>query len=349
MPTGSEGASFESRNLKFEVGKNMSKYKVYVTDYEYETLEHEKKEIAKLDAGFIPLQCKTEQDLISKACDADALLVQYAPITDNVLQHLGKLKIVVRYGVGVDCVDVDSASKRGVYVCNVPDYGVDEVSTHAMTLILDSMRKIQLLSGSVKNGRWDYKISKPIHRMKTLTLGIAGFGRIPRQVAKKAKEFGFNMIAYDPFVEEAAIQEYGASKVDFDTLIRESDVVTIHIPLTNDTYHIFDKDVFSRMKRGSFLVNTSRGALIDESALIYALDSKILAGAALDVCETEPLDQNSPLRNYANVIITPHVAWYSEEAQVDLQRKAAEEVVRVLSGQAPLHCVNIKNCRLKVN
>lgn len=320
----------------------MAKFKVYVTDYEYETLENEKNEIAKLDADFIPVQCKTEDDVIDKAKDADALFVQYAPITAKVIENLKNLKVIVRYGVGVDCVDLDAATKHGVYVCNVPDYGVDDVSTHAVTLILASLRKIQQLSTSVKNGTWDYKISKPIHRPMTLTLGIAGFGRIPREVARKAKIFDFNIIAYDPFVNEDAIKEYGASKVDFDTLIAKSDIITVHIPLMKDTYHIFNKDVFSKMKAGSFIINTSRGPLIDQNALVYALDNGIIAGAALDVCEKEPIEADNSLKGYDNVIITPHVAWYSEEAQVDLQRKAGEEIVRVLSGEKPRSCVNLK-------
>ncbi|MBU3182265.1 C-terminal binding protein [Clostridium psychrophilum] len=320
----------------------MSKFKVYVADYEYESLENEKREISKLDADFVAIQCKTEDEVISKAKDADALFVQYAPITDKVFENLKNLKVIIRYGVGVDCVDLESATKHNVYVCNVPDYSVDEVSTHAVTLILTSLRKIQLLSSNVKNGVWDYKISMPIHRMSTLTLGIAGFGRIPRQVAKKANAFGFNIIAYDPFVSEEVIKEYGASKVDFDTLIKNSDIVTIHIPLIKETLHLFNKDIFLKMKKGAYIINTSRGPLIDEKALIFALDNGIIAGAALDVCEKEPIQVDNKLKQYVNVIITPHVAWYSEEAQVDLQRKAGEEVVRVLSGDKPLNCVNIK-------
>lgn len=320
----------------------MSKFKVYVADYEYETLENERNEISKLDADFIPIQCKTEDDVISKAKDADALFVQYAPITDKVFENLKNLKVIVRYGVGVDCVDLDSATKHNVYVCNVPDYSVDEVSTHAVTLILASLRKIQILSSSVKKDIWDYKVSMPIHRGNTLTLGIAGFGRIPREVARKAKAFGFNIIAYDPFVKEKVITEYGASKVELAAFIKDSDIITIHIPLVKDTYHLFNKETFLNMKKGSYIINTSRGQLIDEQALIYALDNGIIAGAALDVCEKEPIEQDSKLKEYDSVVLTPHVAWYSEESQVDLQKKAAEEVVRVLSGKKPLNSVNIK-------
>lgn len=320
----------------------MSKFKVYVADYEYESLENEMKEISKLDAEFIPIQCKTEDEVISKAKDADALLFQYAPMTDKVFENLKNLKMIVKYGVGVDCVDLDSATKHNVYVCNVPDYAVDEVSTHAVTLMLASLRKIQLLSSNVKKGIWDYKISMPIHRPSTLTLGIAGFGRIPREVARKAKAFGFKIIVYDPFVKEEVMREYGASKVELDILIKDSDIVTIHIPLIKDTFHLFNKELFLKMKKGVHIINTSRGPLIDEEALIFAIDNGIVAGAALDVCENEPIQADNKLNEYDNVIITPHTAWYSQEAQSDLQRKAGEEVVRVLSGEKPLNCVNIK-------
>jgi D-3-phosphoglycerate dehydrogenase len=259
-----------------------------------------------------------------------------------VFDALDRLKIVVRYGVGVDCVDLDSATKHRVFVCNVPDYGVDEVSTHAVALILDSVRKIHLLSGSVRSGAWDYKVAKPIHRTGVMTLGIAGFGRISRAVAKKAGRFFSRMIAFDPFVEEKEMERYGVEKADFETLVEKSDVITVHVPLTADTRHIFGREAFLKMKKGSFLVNTSRGPLVDEDALVFALENKILAGAALDVCETEPLPRDSRLRRFENVILTPHAAWYSEEAQNDLQRKAAEEVVRVLKNQKPRCCINIK-------
>lgn len=319
------------------------KYKVYVTDYEYETLENERKVLSQIDADFIPLQCRTEDDVINKAKDADALLVQYAPITERVFEGLKNLKIIVRYGVGVDCVDTESAKRHGVYVCNVPDYGVEEVSTHAMALILDSLRKITKMSNIVKNGTWDYKLSKPIYRTTKLTLGIAGFGRIPREVARKAKAFGFNIIVYDPFVSNEILNKYEVTKAEFDTLLGESDIITVHTPLTAETYHLFNQEAFSKMKRGSYIVNTSRGPVIDGEALADALEKGILAGAALDVTETEPLNRDSRLLQLENVIITPHMAWYSEEAQADLQRKAAEEVARVLTGNKPLNSVNIRD------
>lgn len=321
----------------------MARYKVYVTDYEYETLENERSVMSRIDADFIPLQCKTDEDVINMAKDADALLVQYAPVTESVFEELKNLRIVVRYGVGVDCVDVESATRHGVYICNVPDYGVEEVSTHAMALILGSIRKITEMSNIVKRGTWDFKLSKPIYRTTKLTLGITGFGKIPREVARKARPFGFNILVYDPYVNDDILHQYEVKRVEFETLLEESDIITVHTPLTRDTYHLFDKETFSKMKRGSYLVNTSRGPVVDEEALADAIENGVLSGAALDVTEKEPLGKDSRLLSFDNVIITPHMAWYSEEAQADLQRKAAEEVVRVLTGNKPLNSVNIRD------
>lgn len=318
----------------------MARQKVYVTDYEYDTLQNEKDEIAKLGAEFHALQCRTDDDVIRLAKDADALLVQYAPITEKVFAALPDLKIVVRYGVGFDCVDVDAAARHQVYVCNVPDYGIEEVSTHAMTFILAGLRKLIPLASSVKAGTWDYKVAKPVHRTNTLTLGIAGFGRIGSMVAKKAAAFSFRLIACDPNVSGETMKKYGTEKVDFDTLLKESDIVTVHIPLQKDTFHLFSREAISKMKRTALLVNTSRGPLVDEEALTEALEKEALSGAMLDVCEKEPLPKESGLRRLDNVVLTPHAAWYSEEAQDDLQRKAAEEVVRVLGGGKPRCCVN---------
>jgi len=320
----------------------VKKFKVYVTDYEYATLEYEEREIAKIDAEFIPLQCKTPQDVIEQAKDADALLVQYTQITREVFENLKNLKIVSRYGVGVDCVDIQAATDNDVIVVNVPDYGIAEVSDHAVTLLLNVIRKITYLANDVTNGGWDFKIAVPITRLNQMTLGIVGFGRIGREFLNKTKPFGFNILVFDPFVEKEEIEKCGATKVTFEELIAQSDAVSIHAPLYKKTQYLFNKDVFSKMKKGSYIVNTARGGLINQNDLVEAIESGIIAGAGLDVCETEPLQKDHKLRTMEQVVITPHIAWYSEEAKVDLQRKTAEEVVRVLSGQEPLNPRNNK-------
>lgn len=318
----------------------MGKFKVYVTDCDYGSLDNEIRVLAGIDTEPVLLDCKTDEELIERASDADALIVEYKKITDKVFDNLKNLKIVVRYGVGYDCVDVESATRHGVCVCNVPDYGIEEVSTHAMALILALVRKIVLTTNNVKAGIWDATPSKPLYRTVGKVLGLAGFGRIPRLVAKKAKAFGFDIIAFDPYASDEVFNEYGVTKVDFDTLLKRSDIVSVHTPLTKDTFHLFSDETFSSMKKGALLVNTARGAVVDEKALVHALNEKIISGAALDVCEKEPIDKDNVLLSYDNVIITPHVAFYSEESQVSLQTKAAEEVVRVLLGEKPLNPVN---------
>jgi len=318
----------------------MGKFKVYVTDCDYGSLENEKRILSQIDADLILLDCKTDEELIEKASDADALLVEYKKITDKVFENLKKLKIIVRYGVGYDCVDVESATRHGVIVCNVPDYGIEEVSTHTMALILALVRKIVFTCNNVKSGIWSAAPSKPLYRTVGRVLGLAGLGRIPRLVAKKAKPFGFDIIAYDPYVPDEVFDEYEVRRVDFDTLLKTSDIVSAHTPLTKDTYHLFNDEAFSKMKPGSLLVNTARGPVVDEQALVRALNKGILSGAALDVCEKEPIDKDNVLLSLDNVIITPHIAFYSEESQVSLQTKAAEEIVRVLLGEKPLNPVN---------
>lgn len=320
----------------------MAKFKVYVTDYEYVTLKYEEKEIANLNAEFIPLQCKTEDDVIRLASDADALLVQYAPITRKVFENLKNLKIVSRYGVGVDCVDIKAATDNDVTVVNVPDYGIAEVSDHAITLLLNVIRKTTLLANDIKQHGWDFKIAVPIQRLNQMTLGVVGFGRIGKEFIKKAKAFGFKILVSDPFVEASEIEKFGVEKVEFEDLLSLSDAISIHAPLYKKTEHLFNIDVFNKMKKGSFIINTARGGLIDQVALMEAIDNGTIAGAGLDVCEAEPIEMDNKFKNMDNVVLTPHIAWYSEEAKVDLQRNTAKEVVRVLSGNAPLNPVNNK-------
>ncbi len=320
----------------------MAQYKVYVTDYEYASLQYEEKEIAKIDADVIPLQCKTEDELIAQASDADALLVQYAPVTARVMDALPNLKIISRYGVGVDTVDIAAATARDIVVVNVPDYGIAEVSDHAFALLMTLLRDVTFLSNDIKSGNWDFKVAKPLYRLSKLTLGVVGAGRIGKEFIRKAKPFGFTILVTDPYLAAEDIEALGAKKVPFDQLLAESDAISIHAPLYDETYHLFSTDAFSKMKEGAMLVNTARGGLVDSNALIEALEQGTLRCAALDVCEAEPIELDNRLKSIDRVILTPHIAWYSEQSQVDLQRKAAEEVVRVLSGQQALNPVNNK-------
>ena len=318
----------------------MNRYSIYVTDFDYASLKEEEAVISTIDAALIPLQCRTESELIAQAKDADALIVQYAPITEGVFQALKKLKVIARYGVGVDSIDLDSAARHGVVVANVPDYGVAEVSDHTLTLLLNVLRKVSFLNSQVKNGIWDVKKAVPLRRLSTLTLGLTGCGRIGAEAARKARAFGFRVLAADPFMDPSLIAQQGIEPVDFDTLLSQSDAISLHAPLTEDTYHLFNRETFRKIKKGSVLINTARGGLVDQDALAEALENGQLAGAGIDVCEVEPPEKDSPLRKFPQVVLTPHAAWYSEEAKTDLKRRAAEEVVRVLRGEEALHPVS---------
>ncbi|MBM7622660.1 C-terminal binding protein [Sporohalobacter salinus] len=319
----------------------MSQFKVMVTDYEYETLRYEEEVFEKIDAQFLKAQAKTEEEVIEAAPeDVDGLLVQYAEIGEKVFEVLSDLKVVARYGIGVDTVDLEAATEHGVKIVNVAEYCQDEVSDQAMALLLACARKLVLLNNDVKVGNWDFNIAKPIYRLRGRSLGIIGFGRIPRKLAEKAAAFGLELLVYDPFIDEEIAAKYGVKLVELDELMKKSDFVSVHVPLNNDTRHMISTKEFKLMKESAFIINTARGAVIDEAALIEALKNKELAGAGLDVTEQEPIENDNPLLEMDNVIITPHVGWYSKEAQIELQTRAAEGVSDVLAGKEPKYLVN---------
>ena len=318
------------------------KFKVVVTDYEFTSLDCEREILERVGADLIPAQCKSENELIRIARDADGLLnLYFGPISRRVIESLTRCKVISRYGIGVDTIDIPAATDHGIIVANVPSYCVDEVSDHTMVLILCCARKIVLLNSKVKNGYWDFKISKPIFRLKDKILGLIGFGKIARTVAKKAKVFGLKLLFYDPYISEEIIKKYPAQPVSLNELLKESDFISIHTSLNKETRHLLGKKQFKMMKETAFLINTARGEVVDTEALYKALQESWIAGAALDVIErVPPLVSKHPLLKLENVIITPHSAWYSEESIVDLQTTAAEEVARVLRGEWPLSVVN---------
>ncbi|MBM7556864.1 ribose 5-phosphate isomerase B [Halanaerobacter jeridensis] len=319
----------------------MSKFKVMVTDYEYETLEYEEKILKEIDAEFLKAQARTQEEVIEAAPkDVDGLLVQYAQIGEEVFKALPQLKVVARYGIGVDTVDLEAATDHGVNVVNVAEYCQDEVSDQALSLLLACARKTVLLNNDVKSGNWDFSIAKPIYRLRDRTLGIVGFGKIPRKLADKATALGLELLVHDPFVEKEVTEKYDVELVELDKLMKKSDFISIHVPLNENTKHMISTKEFELMKESSFIINTARGAVIDEEALIAALKDNELAGAALDVTEQEPITKDNPLLEMDNVIITPHVGWYSEDAQIELQTRAAEGVADVLMGNKPKYLVN---------
>lgn len=309
-------------------------FKVLITDYEFENLQYEEEVFEKsgLDIEFIKAQCKTEEEVIAKAKDVDAIINQYAPVSRKVIESLQHTRVISRYGVGVNTIDLEAAKEKGITVANVPDYGMEEVSNHALALLLSWARKVTLLNNEVKKGNWDFKACVPIHRFNEQTVGVLGFGRIPRRFIEKVKPLGFKTAAYDPFVSAEEMAAVGVQKMELDEIIRQADYLSVHVPLIADTFHLINEERLQRMKKNAVIINTARGPIIDEKALADALEKGIIAGAALDVTEEEPIGSESPLLKMDNVIITPHSAWYSEEAMIELRQKAAMNIVHVLSG-----------------
>ncbi|UCZ53845.1 C-terminal binding protein [Bacillus shivajii] len=308
----------------------MKKFKIVVTDYEYESLEIEREVIEKAGGELVPCQCKTEEEVINACRDADGILNQYASIGRRVIENLQQCKVISRYGVGVNTIDVNAAKEHSIKVRNVPDYCIDEVSDHAFALLISLVRKISPLNESVKNGVWDFKIGAPMYRLRGSTLGLVGFGKISQALAKKAKAFGINVIAYDPYHPEESANDLDVELVDLDTLCCKSNYISVHAPLTKETTGLISDRQFNMMKDHTYMINTSRGGVIDESSLIQALKTGKIAGAGLDVVEKEPIEPNNPLLKMDNVILNPHIAWYSQESEAALKRKAALNAVEVI-------------------
>ncbi len=326
----------------------MAKFKVVFTDYEFSTLAPEEEVLAAVDAELIHAQCRTEEEVIEAAQGADALINQYAPVSRKVIENLPNLKVVSRYGVGVNTIDIDAANENGVMVGNVTDYCMDEVSDHAFALIMACARKVVHLNNEVKAGNWDFKVSAPIYRLRGRVLGLVGLGRIPQTLAKKAQAFGIKVVAYDPFVPEEVARDLNVELVDLNELCKRSDFVSVHAPLIEATRGMISDEQFNLMKKEAFIINTARGPVIDEKALIRALQAGEIAGAGLDVTEEEPIQNDNPLLEMDNVIINPHAAWYSEEAQLELKRKTAQNVADVLGGYYPTYLFN-KEVKEKVS
>ncbi|MFB5662305.1 C-terminal binding protein [Alteribacillus sp. HJP-4] len=320
----------------------MAKYKVVITDYEFATLAPEEKVLAQADVEFVKAQCKTEEEVIEACRDADGIINQYAPISRAVIEKLENCKVISRYGVGVNTIDIDAATERGIIVANVTDYCMDEVSDHALALIMACSRKVTLLNNAVKSGNWDYKAGVPIFRLRGRTLGLVGFGKIPQTLAVKAQALGLKVIAHDPYVNKETARELNTEIVELDELCERSDFISVHAPLVESTRGMMSTRQFSLMKKEAFIVNTARGPVIDEKALIGALQEGEIAGAGLDVVEEEPISSDSPLLEMDQVILNPHVAWYSEESQLELKTKTAQNVTDVLKGSYPAYLFNVE-------
>ncbi|MBX2925531.1 MAG: C-terminal binding protein [Chitinophagaceae bacterium] len=304
--------------------------KVLITDYGFKNVDQEKQIIEQAGFALQTAQCKTAKEVLEQGADAIALLVQWAPVTADVIEGLKNCRVIVRYGIGIDNIDLDAAKKRGITVCNVPDYCIAEVADHTVALVLSLARQLTATDHRTRTGEWKIIPPQPALPFYEMSFATVGFGRIAREVLNRVEPFGFKKIAYDPFVNAAQMEKHGVIWNDFETLIRSADIISLHLPLTPQTHHLVNEDVLNRMKKGAILVNTSRGALIDTEALAKKLGDGTIA-AGLDVFEKEPLTTDHPLMQCRNVVLTSHTAWYSERSVPTLQRMAAEELVRALT------------------
>ena len=317
----------------------MTKAKVVLTDYVWDSLDVEN-EILGAVAEIVPLQVTDSEAFFPEAEDCEALLNTYGgPITADIMARMPNCKIISRYGIGVDTIDLAAATEAGIIVTNNPTYCIEEVAEHTLAMLLTCARKIAFYDRLVRGGEWAVPPGKPMFRIAGSTVGLIGFGNIARRVARGAASLDMRVLYSDPFVEEGQFDVPG-EKVEFEDLLRESDYLCVHAPLTPQTRGMVGTEAFSKMKSSAFIINCSRGPIVDTKALVHALDEGQIAGCALDTTDPEPLPMDHALQSRENVIINPHAAWYSEQAMAGLQRGAPSEVRRVLTGQWPVNLVN---------
>lgn len=318
----------------------MSELRALITDHGFPNLRHEESILGAADIELVVAQCKTPDEVIAAAKDADALLVQWAPVNAAVIAALTRCKVIVRYGIGVDNVDLAAAKARGIAVCNIPDYGVHEVAEHAVSLALALARQLPQIDARLRSGTWKIVPDRPMPSLREMTFATAGFGRIARSAHAMMRGFDGKRIAYDPFVPKDVMAMEGVEKVEIDDLFTRADILSLHLPLIPETKHFVNAARLAEMKKTAIIVNTARGPLIDTVALAQALHDGVIASAGLDVFETEPFPADHPLRDAPRTLITSHVAWYSESSIPRLQKLAAEEIVRGLRGEPLKNQVN---------
>lgn len=318
----------------------LSGYKVLVTDHIYPSLEYETRALGEIGAELLESSSISEEVLIKEVEAVDAVITCYAEITGRVITAMRNCKIIAKTGIGVNNIDLETATACGIRVTNVPDYCLDEVSDHALALLLSLARKIPFIDNTVKKGSWSFEQYRPLFRLSNKTLGLIGYGKIAQSLAEKVKPLKIKVMAYDPFVASEVMQQAGIVKAELDELLQLADYISLHAPLTPLTAGIINDRALSLMKPTAFLINTARGQLIDEAALCRALKEKKLAGAGLDVIVNEKYDSANPLFSMESVIITAHSAFYSVEATQELREKVIDEVVRALTGKAARYLVN---------
>jgi phosphoglycerate dehydrogenase-like enzyme len=307
--------------------------KILLSDHDFSELALEQALFARHGIDMAVAQCRTEDDVIAAAQGAFGILLQYAPITEKVVKALPQLGIVSRYGAGFDTIDTEACQRHGVWVANSPDYGVGEVATHALALALALLRNVVAYHRDIQAGQWHFLSSGPLRRASDIALGIVGLGRIGKRMAHVARNVFGRVIAADPYLIDGDFPAY-VGRASLQELFATADVVSLHVPLNAETRGMVNTDLLRVMKPGSFLVNTARGALVDVDAALAAVDSGRLAGLALDVLPVEPVARDSRLLNHPRVILTPHAAFFSEDAARELRRKAAQNLATwLLSGR----------------
>lgn len=318
----------------------MPGFKCVLLEHGYSNTDTERQIITEAGGEFIDAEKLPPAEALRLCEDAEGILCRRLEVTADLIRRFRRCRILVRYGVGTDNVDVDAATEAGIIVGHVPVYCVDEVSTHAIAMLLDGVRRIRPTQLKMEGGGWDVHRHDPIHRLAGQTLGLIGLGNIGRAVARKLAAWDLRLLAVDPYVDRGHAAMMGIELVNLDSLCRQSDLISIHCPLLPETRHLIDARVLGLMKPEVILVNTARGPIVDTRALGRALDEGRIGAAGLDVFEEEPLPDESPFRRHPRLLISDHTAWYSEESQMELQRKAAEEVARVCRGALPFSLAN---------
>ena len=326
----------------------MPQFKVVITDFgdPDHSLEAAEFKASGLDLDLVRLDARTNEDLFPAIADADGLLVQWAKITRPVINRLTRCKVISRYGIGVDMVDLEAASERGILVCNVPDYCIEEVSTHTITCLLALNRRLLIHHGHVRAGKWGGPPGGAPARLSRQVLGIVGLGNIGREVARKTAALGLRILGYDPYLPPEKAVTLGVELTSLEDLLCQADYVSLHCPLTEETRHLIGAAQLALMKPTAYLINMARGPVVDQTALTQALSTGTIQGAALDVLEQEPPAAEEPLLKLGNVILTPHIASWSGDAIIQLRRDTARNVVLALTGQLPRSIVNRKSLRL---
>ncbi len=312
----------------------MASGRVVIINHEYADLSFEIDRLRREGLELAEAQCATKAETIAALRDAVGIICIYAQLTERVLAELTECKVIARPGIGYDMINVAAARAHGIEVTYVPDYGPDEVADHAVALLMALKRRVIEHGQNIRGGQWDYKLVGELHRLRDQTLGLVGFGRIGQRTAAKMREIMPKILAYDPYTPDDVFVRAGVQRATLEQVFKSSDVISFHSPSVPETYHLVRDETIRLMEKRPILINTSRGKLIDTSALMRALASGAVAGAGLDVLESEPSVPDG-LLDLDNVILTPHAAWYAVENELEVRTRAVEDLIRVIKGEQP--------------